>query len=159
MGGNQIKVLALDQSTKVTGWCIFHDGELVDSGSIDLHTIKDSKKRINQMYEEMVRLITNDCDTVIIEDTQYQNNAQSYKILCQLQGMLFASCYQNNINVKVVKPSEWRKKLGFYMGRGIKRKELKKQAIHYVQANFGESYKNEDECEAICIMCSEIGLD
>lgn len=151
-----IKILALDQSTKVTGWCMSEDTKIVGSGYIDLHTIKDNKERMNRMYEEIVKLIANNCDAIIIEDTQFQNNAHSYKLLCQLQGMIFAYCCQKNINVKVVKPSEWRKKLGFVMGRGIKRKELKQQAIDYVLTYSGEIYKNEDECEAICIMYSDM---
>lgn len=155
MGGNQIRVLALDQSTKVTGWCIFHDGELVDSGSIDLHNIINTEKRILTMYDEISSLITNHLDCVVIEDTQYQNNQKTYKMLCRLQGMIESCCYNVDVPIKIVSPSEWRSKLGFQLGRGIKRKELKEQAINYVQNRFGDNYIEEDLCEAICIGWSD----
>lgn len=161
MGGNKIRLLALDQSTNKTGWCIFEDSELIDSGVIDLHTITNTEKRILTMFDEISYLISNNLAPntlvcVIIEDTQFQSNQKTYKVLCRLQGMIESCCYDKDIPLKVVGPTKWRSRLGFQLGRGNKRKELKKQAINYVQNRLGDKYTDEDMCEAICIGFSEM---
>lgn len=154
--GEEMTRLALDQSTSKTGWCITMDGEIVDSGCIDLHKIKDTELRMKKMYEEIVNLgRTYHVEYILIEDTQYQSNAQSYKLLCRLRGMIESYCYGTGVEIKVVKPTEWRKKLGFRQG-SVKREELKKQAVDYVKRNIEGNYVCEDECEAICIWCSEL---
>lgn len=143
--------LYLDQSTNCSGWALFEGNLLIDSGNIDLNKISDTSIRIAKMIEEIYDLIdTHDIKQVVVEDTQFQNNIETLKILTRLQGAIIGHCLSKGIEFKITKPSEWRKILGFKQGRGVKREELKQQAFEYVN-RFYDGIVSEDECEAICI--------
>lgn len=60
-----------------------------------------------------------------------------------------AVCDICGVKYEIVRPSEWRKELGFRQG-ATKREELKQQAIDYVLKNYGEEVSS-DEADAICI--------
>ena len=40
-----MKVLSMDQSTRITGFAVFNDGKYVKSGVIDLHKVKETDER------------------------------------------------------------------------------------------------------------------
>lgn len=102
------------------------------------------------MYLSIVRLIDeNKPDVVVIEDIALQTNAKTLISLANLQGMIIAYCYLNDIIVEIYSPTEWRKTLGFTQGR-TKREDLKAQAINYVLNHFKLDV-SEDAAEAICL--------
>lgn len=75
-------------------------------------------------------------------------------MLSQLQGMIIGYAYSHNIPISSPLPVEWRHRLSFIQGKGVKRAELKQQAIDYIKNKFPESNYTEDECEALCIAYS-----
>lgn len=89
-------------------------------------------------------------DHVVFEDVSLQTNAATLTTLARIQGAIIQSLLTCKISYSIYKPSSWRKILCFNQGRGIARKELKKQAINYVKNIFNIDTK-EDICEAICI--------
>lgn len=145
-----IKILAFDQALIKTGVCTL-DGDAVYHSLIDLSKIKDADERratMRQMIQSRIK--TNNPDLVVIEDVALQASAKTVIQLAQLQGAIIGACELFNIPYEILKPSEWRKELGFKQGRQVKRPELKQQAIDYVFENYGENVSS-DEADAMCI--------
>jgi hypothetical protein len=71
-------------------------------------------------------------------------------MLARLQGMILGYCCAHRIETKILTPSQWRSKLKFKLGAGVKRDELKQQAMEYVVKKFGLEV-DVDQSEAICI--------
>lgn len=149
---------SLDQSTKLTGWCIWKNGKYETSGLIDLQKEKDSTIRFDKMSKNIISLLDNYSPIVIyIEDTALQKNAKTLKELSQLQGVIIGYCKAKNIDIQIITPSQWRKQLGFKQGAGIKRKELKEQCFNWVKENLNLE-RSEDEVEAIGIGAAVLKL-
>jgi Holliday junction resolvasome RuvABC endonuclease subunit len=141
----------MDQSTRITGYCLFNDGKYVKSGVIDLHKIKDTDERSKQMAVEICRLIE-ECapDITIIEEVQQQSNVSTVIKLARIQGVAIGFCAAHNIDLHILTPSRWRSALGYKQGPKIKRTELKQQSLDFVKNNF-QLELIEDEAEAVCI--------
>ncbi len=147
-----MRVLAFDQSTRVTGWSLFIDEKYVDSGVIDLGKNKNTEDRSKQMGLAMCKVITDSKpDTVIIEEVAMQSNAQTLKLLARIQGVAIGFCAAHNIPLHILEPSKWRSALSYTQGRAVKREELKQQSFDYVKKHLGFDDFSEDRCEACCI--------
>ena len=146
-----MKVLALDQSTRVTGWSLFDDGKYVTSGIIDLSKIKDTTERTKQMGILICKKIE-ECspDQIVIEEVQCQSNVDTVKKLARLQGIAIGFAAANNIPLHILEPTKWRAALGYKQGPRVERKALKQQSLDYVENKFGFVF-SEDRSEAICI--------
>ena len=147
-----MRVLALDQSTKITGWSLFVDERYVDSGVIDLSKNKNTEDRSKQMALAICKVIADACpDVTVIEEVAMQSNAQTLKLLARIQGVAIGFCAAHNIPLHILEPSKWRSALDFKQGRAVKREELKQQSFDYVKEHLGFNYFSEDRCEACCI--------
>lgn len=147
-----MRVLAFDQSTKVTGYSLFVDGQYVDSGVIDLSKDKNTVERSKQMGLAICEQIEGKKpDVVIIEEVAMQSNAQTLKFLARIQGVAIGFCAAHNIPLHILEPSKWRSALDFKQGRAVKREELKAQSLDYIKERFGFKNFSEDRCESICI--------
>lgn len=145
-----MRILAFDQSTRVSGYSVFDNNDYVESGFIDLHQIIDTDDRSKQMGILLCGKITDaNPDVIIIEEVQCQSNVDTVKKLSRIQGMIIGFAAANNIQTHIIEPSRWRSQLGFTQGRGVKRAELKQQSIDYVKEHFRLNV-TEDEAEAIC---------
>ena len=146
-----MKILAFDQSSKLSGWSLFEDDKYSCSGVIDKSKIKDSDRRIGEMGLEICEKIQElKPDCVIIENVQQQAGVATVILLSRLQGFILGWCYAHNVRIEIIGPSQWRSTLSFRQGAGVKRKELKVQSIEYVKSNYGLDV-SEDEAESICI--------
>ena len=147
-----MKILAFDQSTNLTGFSVFDNGEYIDSGLIDKHTIKDTEKRIAEMGLTICRKIKEyKPDLVVMEDIQKQSNVKTIVYLARLQGCIVLYCASKGIDLKILHPTEWRRILEYAQGPKIKREQLKQQSRDYVKDILGLSIESEDENEAVCI--------
>ena len=146
-----MKLLAWDQSSKKSGWCLLENGKYVKSGTIDKHKIADIDNRIGEMGIAICQQIKElQPDIVVIEDIQNQSSISTVVYLARLQGFILGWCYVKHIRTEIVRPSEWRKVLEFKQGAGVKRQELKEQGMNYVRSTYNMDL-SEDECEAMCI--------
>lgn len=146
-----MKILAFDQSSKLSGWSLFEDNKYSCSGVIDKSKIKDSDRRIREMglaICEKIQELKPNC--VIIENVQQQSGVSTVILLSRLQGFILGWCYAHNVRIEIIGPSQWRSTLSFKQGAGIKRKELKAQSIEYVKLKYKLDV-SEDEAESICI--------
>lgn len=145
-----IKILAFDQALIKTGVCTLDDGTVYHS-LIDLSKTKDPSERhavMRQMIQSRIK--NNHPDLVVIEDVALQSSVKTVIQLAQLQGAIIGACEMFNVPYEILRPSEWRKMLGFKQGRQVKRPELKQQAIDYVADHYGEVVSS-DEADAMCI--------
>jgi Holliday junction resolvasome RuvABC endonuclease subunit len=157
-----MRILSFDQSSNLSGYCLF-DGDIIDSGIIDRHKIKDRDIRIAEMSVAIYKKIDElNPDLVVIENIQNQSNIPTVILLARLQGMILGYCYVHKIRTEILASAKWRSVLGFKQGAGIKRDELKQQAIDYIANEFLVDDIEIDEGEAICIAIAAdklFGLD
>lgn len=153
MNTNNIYTLSLDQSTKNTGYAIWHTKDKpYKSGVINTDTKeKNAYVRTEHMYNEVKKIIeAENIRYVVFEETFAHNNIDTMKKLCRLQGSIMALCMDRNINYYLLLPTEWRKNLGFV---GRKRDLQKQQAVDFCNQKWCKNFtlKNEDEAEALCL--------
>ncbi|MCM1167422.1 MAG: crossover junction endodeoxyribonuclease RuvC [Lachnospiraceae bacterium] len=148
----KIKILSLDQATNKSGIAVHCDGKLVLHDLIDLGKQKvNISERVFVMADRIYGYIKKQKpDFVVIEDVAMQTNAATLVQLARLQGAIIGYCRVKKVSYDILKPSSWRKILGFKQGQGIKRPELKKQAVEYVKDIYNLDL-SEDVCEAVCI--------
>lgn len=146
-----MKVIALDQSSKKTGWSSYVDGKYIESGVIDKHKIADIDIRIGEMGIAICKKIAEENpEIVVLEDIQSQGSISTVVSLARLQGFILGWCYVHGVKTQIMRPSEWRAVISFRQGPGVKRAELKAQSIGYVLDKFGLDC-SDDESDAICM--------
>ena len=145
-------VLALDQSTRASGWSVFENGSYVESGMIDMTKSKlDTDIRSFEMAKAIWRIIKKyKPEHLVMEETQQQSNVKTVIILARLQGMIVGYAEAHGVKVHILQPSKWRAALQYRQGSKVKRTELKQQSLDYIKENLGLSLP-EDEAEASCI--------
>ena len=101
-----MRILALDQASRITGWAIFDGGELIEYGAIDASRYSDLGDRLYTLRNSVKNIITEfKIDKVILEDIfldeQKVNNIQTFKVLAEVFGVLYELCkFKKNFNVK-----------------------------------------------------------
>ena len=146
-------ILALDQSTRVSGWAIFTDNKLVDFG----HWTEDSKdlgKRIYNIINYTRELINKyNPDIIFIENIQMEKTkigVDTFQKLAWVQGALISLFEQLGIQYNIVYATEWRKSCDFLKGNDKHRNEQKKIAQQWVKDTYNLKC-TQDEADAICI--------
>ena len=147
-----MKILALDQSSRVSGWAVFDDGELIEYGKIDLSKESQIGERLHKLRQLIFNMIKElNIDKVILEDIymdgQKINNIQTFKVLAEVFGVLFELCIDLNIPVEAVLAGTWKSTLNI---KGKTRPEQKRAAQAWVQENYNIK-ASQDEVDAICI--------
>lgn len=149
------KILALDLSTKSTGWAIGENGQLECHGCI-IENSKNVLKRIIGMKEQICKIIQqHNIQKIIMEEVRPDYNAHTGKVLMWLQAAIVLAAYEINpeIQCDFIGASQWRAALKIKQGKGIKRDLLKPQDIEYVKEKYN-IIVNDDEADAICIFDS-----
>lgn len=149
-----MNILALDLSTKSTGWAV-GDDVLLAHGCITKNS-KNVIERIISMKNQIIKIIDfYKIDKIILEEVRPEFNSHTGKILIWLQAAVIIAAYQINhsIQYQFIGASEWRAVLSIKQGRGIKRDQLKPKDIAYVKNKYNIEV-NDDEADAICIFDS-----
>ena len=147
-----MRILALDQSSRVSGWALFDGNELIEYGKFDLSKEPDIGERLHQARYIVQDIINKlNVDKVILEDIymdgQRVNNVQTFKILAEVFGVLYELCIDMNIPVEAVLAGTWKSTLGI---KGKTRPEQKRAAQAWVAENYGIKAV-QDIADAICI--------
>lgn len=147
-----MKVMIFDQSTRCSGWSFFADGEYITSGVVDMSKSKlETDERSFEMAKKLWKIIKEyKPDELVIEQVQNQSNTKTVIILARLAGMIIGYAEAHGIKTHTVEPAKWRSVLGYNQGPKVKRAELKKQSIEYVQEHLSVKMP-EDQAEAVCI--------
>lgn len=147
-----MKLLALDSSTKSTGYAIGQDAVMKFHGCITASS-KSVIRRIIKMRDQLKELIKNNqIDKIVMQQVRPQLNSHTNKVLMWLQAAIIIAAYEVNPSIEYdfIGASEWRAALKIRQGRGVKRNQLKPQDIHYVQDKYNITV-NDDQADAICI--------
>jgi Holliday junction resolvasome RuvABC endonuclease subunit len=141
------RILALDDSTTMTGWAVFDNEELVGYSKIEM-TQKLPIDRITALKQWLLSMLIKwHPDLVAIEDIQQQDNIQIFKVLAQLQGVLLNALIENNYEFDIIHVATWRSFCGV---KGKTRSELKKQAQEKIKEWYDVTV-TQDEADAICL--------
>lgn len=158
-----MNILALDLSSKSTGYAVAEDGQYLVSGYITASST-DYVARIYKICNEIGEIIKKYniekiyCEEVRPEtDEDNKKNKHTQKVLMYLQAQVVFTAHDisKKIECEFLVPSEWRAAVGIRTGRGIKREELKAADIKYVELTYGKKV-NDDEADAIGILDSII---
>lgn len=145
-----MRVLSFDQSTRLTAYAVFEDGELNKYNLIKLKT-KDTDKRFVEMCREIFQTIANEKpDVVVCESVSLQTNAATLTSLAKLLGAIVGWCIFENIQCETYYASQWRSILGFKNGKGCNREFYKEKAIAFIKDKF-DIDMGDDIAESICI--------
>lgn len=146
-------ILALDQSTRISGWAVFDNSQLKSFGHWS-ETSEDIGKRFLNIKNNIKQKVEQyQPDKIIFENIQLQNGGQNvgtFQKLAQLQGMIMILCEELQIPYEIVYASEWRKSCDFLKGNDKHRNEQKKITQQWVKDTFGLKC-TQDEADAICI--------
>lgn len=145
------RLLALDQSSRITGWSYFENDKLITSGHIDLYQ-DEVGDRLLTLKKEVLRLIHKyNINEIAFEDIQMQssigNNVQTFKVLAEVYGIILMLCTELQINYTVVSSSTWKSSLNIV---GKRRAEQKKNAQQFVLDTYNIKV-TQDEADSICI--------
>lgn len=151
-----MRTLGFDQSTQKTGYALFDNSDLVRWGVLDMHKEKDGNKRVPLMIAEIVKVIGKiKPDRVVFEDVALQDSPRTLIMLSRIQGAIIGFCIEHGIPYEIYMPTSWRKIVGIKQGKGIKRENLKEQAIAFVRDAYG--IKVGDDCaEGISLTLADL---
>lgn len=150
------RVLALDQATKVTGYSIFDNGELIKYGTYSTSS-EDEIVRCVAVKNWLLSMLQNlKPDFVGIEGIQYQpkvfdsdtiGSVTLFQTLAHLQGILMATCCELGIPYRVCPTNTWRNVCGV---KGRSRTD-KKKSMQLIAKNWYNVDTTDDEADAIGI--------
>lgn len=149
-----MRLLALDQSSKITGWAIFDNGKLEQYGKFDSGDIELPARLtyIRNRIQDIIAL--QEIDEVVLEDIQLQNtvgnNVVTYKALAEVIGVITQLLNEMRVPHTLIHSSTWKSALSI---KGRNRPEQKRAAQQYVVNTYHMDKKKptQDECDAICI--------
>lgn len=144
-----MKIIALDQATKITGYSVWVNGKLKRHGILKSDVDENNPiLRMELMYKRVRELIKREKpDFVALEGVFYSGRISTYNQLANMQGVIFGILFEFDIGFVVIEPTAWKAYCGI---EGRAREAQKRSAIQRVH----DIYKvdaEEDACEAICI--------
>lgn len=145
-----MNVLALDQASRTSGYAIFHEDQLIASGTF---TYDDDNfaLRLLKIRNKVISLIHEYCITqVLLEDIQLQgqtNNVDTYRKLAEVIGVLEELLCEIKVPYEIVHSQTWKSTLDI---KGRDRATQKRNAQAFVAATYGKKV-SQDESDAICI--------
>lgn len=154
------KVLALDQATVYTGWCVMNDKlEIIDCGLIRTEN-KDIVARIKKIVKELREVIEeHDVDEIAIEDQYYALNANTAKKLSYVAGAIMLMAIEEDIDIYSYYTKKARKVV---LGDGNATKDGAREYVYRnypeVVKKFGNFRKEDDIIDAIIIAIAHIIL-
>lgn len=142
-----MKMLALDQASRTSGFAIFEDNKLIKYGKFTFED-PDFGVRLMKIRNKVQSLIEEfSIDKVVFEDIQLQDNVDTFKKLAEVFGVIFELVTELNIPHEAILSTSWKSTLKI---KGTKRPEQKKNAQLWVNENYNIK-PTQDECDAICI--------
>lgn len=150
-------VLALDQSTQITGWAIFDNktkelkkyGKVAPSGNDVIKRIIILRDWIKNIIEKenIQQLVIEEIQLQNIPGTSREGNVATFKKLAYVQAIILELAIDLNIPCEIISSSTWKSYCGI---KGAKRPEQKRNAQIYIEKTYGVK-PTQDECDAICI--------
>lgn len=146
-----MKLLALDQASRTTGYAVFEDNKLIAYGKFTYED-EDMGIRLFNIRSHIEKIISSyGIDMVILEDIQLQNNVSNnvhtFKVLAEVYGVVIELMSELKLPYHTVLAATWKSKLNI---KGKTRPEQKKNAQFWVEQTYNVK-PTQDESDAICI--------
>ena len=105
-------ILALDQASRTSGYAVFCEDQLIDSGKFTYEDA-DLAERLVKIRKKVETLIDYfHIEKIILEDIQLQNNVGSnvvtYKALAEVIGVLTELAAERKLPYELVSSSSWK---------------------------------------------------
>ena len=148
------KLLALDQSSKVTGYTVLEDGKIIEVNHFEC-TGDDVGNRLAQFRKKIIYLIEKyNIDEIVFEDIQLQDvngnketGIKTFKVLAEVFGVIHELCSEIKMPYTAVLPIKWK---AYFKIAGKGRIQEKKMAQAHVEKNYNMKC-TEDEADSLCI--------
>ncbi len=148
------KLLALDQSSKTTGYTVLDNGKIIKVSHFDC-VGDDLGDRLYQFRKKVISLIEEyDIDEIAFEDIQLQDvngnketGIKTFKVLAEVFGVMHELCSEMKMPYTAILPIKWK---AHFKIAGKGRSQEKKMAQTYALRNFGIPC-TEDEADSLCI--------
>lgn len=154
-----MRLLALDQASRTSGFSVFEDGKLLAHGKFTFED-HDFGTRLFKIREKVKSLIDQyQVNEVVFEDIQLQanrvNNVDTFKKLAEVYGVIYELVTELKIPHESVLASVWKSALGI---KGKDSMAQKAAAAEYAKQKYGIQ-ATQDEFDAICIGTYKIQND
>ena len=143
------RILALDQSTRITGWSIYDSGELIKYGTF-ITDLDDEIQRDRAIKNWLINMINNwKPEYIGLEGIQYQQNmgVTTFETLARLQGILMETLLELNIEYSICPTNTWR---AHCQVKGKTRID-KKRSMQLLAKQWFDISVTDDEADAIGI--------
>lgn len=147
------RVLSVDQGTKISGYAIFQNEQLIASGILKGNEKYGTRMRMYDMVEQISNLIDEyRPDILVLEEPFAKVNLHVFEVLCELFGILGYVAHKKEVSLATYSAAVWRAEIEL---KGKQRAEQKAKAIEFVKTIFNMDC-SEDESEAILIGYSHL---
>lgn len=122
---DEFRILALDQATRISGWAIFSNGNLIKYGIFETQLENEIQRDI-QIKNWLISIIKNwNIDFVALEGIQYEEKfgVVTFAMLARLQGILMGILEEMEIDYTICHTATWR---NFCKVKGKTRADRKK---------------------------------
>lgn len=148
------KILALDQSSRTTGFTVLDNGKIETVSHFECIG-DDLGDRLVQLRTHVDKLIQQyNIDEVVFEDIQLQDvngnketGIKTFKILAEAFGVVHEYLTEKKIKFSVAQPIKWK---AYFKIAGKGRPQEKKLAQEYALKTYGIKC-TEDEADSLCI--------
>ena len=144
-------ILAIDQATRETGWCVGDSkGNVIKYGSISEKGSTSPTTRIYNMVAGLLMVCAEHrCKRVIIEENTGKGGYASQRLLMSLRGaIMYAVLDRVGVEVEVIYPATVFSRL---FGTKMPEREEKKNMVLNYCSMLGLDPKNDNEADAISI--------
>lgn len=147
-------LLALDQSSRTTGFTVLKDGKPIKVSHFDCigDDLGDRLVQIRSYIDNLIKQYN--IDEVVFEDIQLQDingnketGIKTFKILAEVFGVVHEYLTENKIKFGIAQPIKWK---AHFKIAGKGRTQEKKMAQDYALKNYGIKC-TEDEADSLCI--------
>ena len=148
-------LLALDASTKATGFAVFNDTELLVCNCITASST-DLYKRIHKMVDSIITIVEQMGITQIVMEEvipDHSKNTNTFRALMYLQALIHIEMHDKHpeVQIEMIYPSSWRSICGIEDGRSSKREQKKQKDIDFANRIYNLSLTCDDTADAVCI--------
>ena len=148
-----MRLLALDQSSHITGYAVFEDSKLIQSGVFSLKSA-DLGERLYAYRKKIIELVDIfNINQVAFEDIQFQqqvNGITTYRILAEIIGITEELLTELKIPYQIVNSNTWKSKLKI---KGKARADQKRNCQQWVLDTYGKKV-SQDQADAIALGAS-----
>jgi Holliday junction resolvasome RuvABC endonuclease subunit len=151
-----MKILALDISSKNTGWCVYDGAAIIDRGEVAGDPNKTHPPKLSNYRQVLQAIVAKHTpDLIAIEDAWSGKNKLTFKILSYYHGVTLEICGTNDVPLSIMMPSRFRRIVGAVHNTKLNfadREAAKKATGDLVRhLKLAEELDSEDICDAIAI--------